>query len=323
MRSFFTKVFDGGQQLGVRGLTRTVLGLSKENWIFNLIDGAGGAVPLILRRDPVSSVLYTDRRLEVAVLQALAATDLPVPVVLWSDLDGQHFERPAVIMRRAEGTCDYRVLNSDAPLQERVEMAKRFCHLLARVHGTDLGATGLDQILPTPPTGGASEAVDLWLSTLHERVGFPCPELESAAVWLKRRAPMNEHPALVHGDFKPGNMLLTDGHVSALLDWETAHIGDPHEDLGWITQSLRAKEHQIIGSWETPEIVEYYFAQTGRAVNMASLEWWRTFASFKSAVLQATGLQEYIDGRSDRLIREPAAHVRVLVAAMAGGSDPH
>ena len=46
---------------------------------------------------------------------------------------------------------------------------------------------------------------------------------------------------LVHGDFGPNNLLLDPAtfSVSAVLDWEWAHPGDPVEDLAWCEWIVR------------------------------------------------------------------------------------
>ena len=38
---------------------------------------------------------------------------------------------------------------------------------------------------------------------------------------------------MVHGDFRFGNVLYDDTRVTAMLDWEMVHLGDPLEDLAW------------------------------------------------------------------------------------------
>ena len=53
-------------------------------------------------------------------------------------------------------------------------------------------------------------------------------------------------PVLVHADFKPGNILLDGDRITALLDWELAHLGDPLEDLGWVTQPLRTLAASVV-----------------------------------------------------------------------------
>jgi aminoglycoside phosphotransferase len=48
-------------------------------------------------------------------------------------------------------------------------------------------------------------------------------------------------PVLVHGDFGPQNMLFDADvlSVTAILDWEWAHLGDPIEDLAWAEWIVR------------------------------------------------------------------------------------
>jgi hypothetical protein len=61
------------------------------------------------------------------------------------------------------------------------------------------------------------------------------PLLGFALGWLRRNLPARvERTSLVQGDTGPGNFLFHEGRVSAVLDWEFAHFGDPLEDLGWI-----------------------------------------------------------------------------------------
>jgi hypothetical protein len=46
---------------------------------------------------------------------------------------------------------------------------------------------------------------------------------------------------IVHGDFGPQNMLfdLKRGAVTGVLDWESAHVGSPIEDLSWAEWLVR------------------------------------------------------------------------------------
>ena len=53
---------------------------------------------------------------------------------------------------------------------------------------------------------------------------------------------------IVHGDFGPQNMLFDAGarSVVAILDWESAHLGDPVEDLAWAEWIIRAHHPQAV-----------------------------------------------------------------------------
>src|SRR5438309_6956063 len=112
---------DGTRDADVRveRLRRTSAGMSRENWVFDLVTPTR-TEPLIARRDPLGSVLETDREVETALLQALAASRVPAPRVRWLDSTGRWLGRPAVVMERAEGTCDWFVLSGDRPADERL-----------------------------------------------------------------------------------------------------------------------------------------------------------------------------------------------------------
>ena len=48
---------------------------------------------------------------------------------------------------------------------------------------------------------------------------------------------------LVHGDFNPTNILIDDGVVSGVLDWEYCHSGTPYMDIGNLLRHTPAEYH--------------------------------------------------------------------------------
>ncbi|WP_049969639.1 phosphotransferase family protein [Haladaptatus cibarius] len=75
--------------------------------------------------------------------------------------------------------------------------------------------------------------------------GHEPPELQSVAKWLRRNAPSKTETALVHGDFRPGNVLFAERNgpgIIGVLDWETAMCGDPRTDLGYLLLRWRDKD---------------------------------------------------------------------------------
>jgi aminoglycoside phosphotransferase (APT) family kinase protein len=97
--------------------------------------------------------------------------------------------------------------------------------------------------------------------------------------------------------------LLDDGDVTALLDWELAHLGDPMEDLAWVTQPLRSAEHTIEDSWETEDLIAHYAQVTGNPVDRDALKWWVAFSALKTAVMQVSGLRAFLEGRAEEPYR--------------------
>lgn len=275
--------------LELSGLEPASLGLSRENWRFDVRwrDAAGRVRKdeLILRRDPPASLLDTDRATEFALLEALhPLSSLPTPEPRWLDADGRWFGRPSLIMTRHPGASEPFIL-ADGEGVDRLALARRFMDLLIEIHRVDVAGLGLDRLLGRSTPGGAAQAaLNHWEARMRGVMLEPLPELEFVLAWLRAYAPQNGEEVLVHGDFKPGNLLIDAGDVVAVIDWETAHIGDPLEDLGWVVNPIGAAEFQIPGAWERSDIIAYYETRSGRPVDEAAVRWWSVLAILKLAV---------------------------------------
>lgn len=306
----------GDPHVAVTVPTRTTMGFSRENWFFDASWTAAGErrdVRLVARRDPAGSVLDSDRAVEAALLAALHGTRVPVPALHWVDLSGARAGRSTLVMDRMPGDCRPFVLAGPLPEDERVALAGRFCDELAAIHGLDVTAPGVADVLPDPGRGAAHTAVDHWEAELRKAQLGPEPELEYVLAWLRTTAPANTgSTTLVHGDFKPGNLLIRDGRVTAVLDWETAHLGDPLEDVGWVTNPLRAREHLVPGRWEREDLIAGWERRTGRAADRAAVRWWNVLANLKLTVLVLAGQKALLDGRYDRITQTPVTLTRLL-----------
>jgi aminoglycoside phosphotransferase (APT) family kinase protein len=324
LREMMEHELHGAANIRIDGLRRISEGLSRENWIFEGAwekDGQKVRLPLILRRDPEGSLLETDRRTEFEVLQPLEKAPLPTPRALWLDADGTWLGRPSMVMVREEGECDWFVLNGKRPLEERVRVGRRLVNLLGRIHLVDWRAMGLgDRLADTGPMASLAE-VDRWEEQLRRNQLEPHPELELAISWLRSRAPRSQRTVLVHGDYKPGNALLAGESISAMLDWELAHLGDPLEDLGWITNPYRSREHQIPDVWGREQIVQHYRDETGFEVEEPELAWWNVFSCFKLSTIILTGISVFVEGHFDVIYQAPMSLYRVMFELMDAADE--
>ena len=71
--------------------------------------------------------------------------------------------------------------------------------------------------------------------------------------------PHEPRSVVVHGDYGPNNMLFdpVTFAVSAILDWEWAHLGDPVEDVAWCEWIIRTHHPEAV------DALEYLFAGYG------------------------------------------------------------
>lgn len=316
--SFVSSELGPHADVRVDRVSRVTTGRSRENWLFDAHWTEAGHQrdeELIIRIDPDGGLIETDRSVEFAILQALESTPVPAPRPRWLDPDGSRLGRPSLVMVRERGTCDYYVLGDEnRPAAARADLARRLCELLAEVHRVDWRSVGLDRVLDDPGPAAATAALDHWQAILHRDQLETHPELELASRWLRDHAPTSPGTVLVHSDFKVGNVLLDpDDAIVALLDWELAHLGDPHEDLGWVTQPLRTREHYVPGAWERDELLGHYESITGTPVDWAAVHWWNVMSCYKTAVMQTSGLRSFVEGRSDELYLPTAAVLGTLL----------
>ncbi len=319
LRAMITDAVPTAHDFAFTGVERSAGGLSRENWSLDAtwVDATGAqSRQLMLMRDASGTLLDTDRKREFAVLKALEATPVPAPKAHWMDDDGHWLGAPSLVMDRMPGRCEYLVLNGTRPLQARLKLARGFTELMANIHAIDWRARGLDAVLGVPTDAPSRVELAHWEAEFRRVQLEPHPELDFVLAWLGLNAPAAEVIVLVHGDFKPGNALIEGEHISAKLDWETAHLGDPLEDLGWVTNPVRKREHQIAGAWEREQIVAAYSALTGRSVNEAALRWWNVFSCWKLAVIQLTAVSEFVAGRYDRVFQTPSWLYRPMFQMM-------
>lgn len=312
----------GSPDVEISELRRLPSGFSRENWYFRARWRAEGRLverELILRRDPRAGVVRTDRTVEYAALRALAGSPVPTPEALWIDATGELLGRPGLVLQHYPGTGDRHLLSdqSGLSLSGRLELAQAGVRYLAELHRADWQALGLGGVLPDPGAAAARVAVAHWEEQLHAQQLEPQPELVLVCEWLKERAPESAQTTLVHGDWKPGNWLVDGGRFVVSLDWELVHLGDPLEDLGWVTNPARRAQHEIPGLWERPQIVACYEELTGRPVHTRQLAYWNVFSTFKIAVVELTGIRAFCLGLSERPWRADPRLRRWLLEAIA------
>lgn len=61
-------------------------------------------------------------------------------------------------------------------------------------------------------------------------------------VWLRTNTPGQLGSVLLHGDYRPKNILWNNNHISGVLDWAFVDFGDPYYDLAVATETLTRAE---------------------------------------------------------------------------------
>jgi aminoglycoside phosphotransferase (APT) family kinase protein len=292
----------------VEHLERVGYGASRATYIAKLQAGDDLVVRLDTGDGPMAGTELSLAR-EAEVYRALDDTVVRIPHLHAVAPDGA-----ALLVDRAAGIHELDVLSE----AERLAVYTDFLAALADLHQVDPSTLELPSFRqPTDGPSHALEELDLWGRILDDRTKQPWPLAHFTRAVLRRCAPEHvSRTVLCHGDVGPGNFVHEGGRVTALLDWEFSHLGDPMDDLGWWV----FRGHDMAGGCGDlrAQLVQWS-ATTGLPVDSPSIEYYRAFVMFRWLVSVASALDQG-GGGMDRSVYfglVPILSIR-LTRALAG-----
>ncbi|MDT3443206.1 phosphotransferase family protein [Pseudofrankia sp. BMG5.37] len=274
--------------IGLTGLRRLSGGASSLSYAGTAtVDGISRAVVVKAAPPGLEPVRNRDVLRQASLLHRLAATAVPVPTVLWEDPGDPPEVPPVFVMSFVPGSSFEPLFDRDggddrddpAVVADRMLDAAR---ALAALHRLDPAALGLAD----EPRVGLTDEVRRWTRALGTVDATLVPGWEAVAKALLATEPAAARPAVVHGDFRLGNLLATGPAVTAVIDWEIWSVGDPRVDLGWFLinadPATYRRRTRYAAALPTPaDLAAAYAEHLGRDV--PALGWFQALACFKSA----------------------------------------
>ncbi len=296
-----------------------------------------GSREVVFRRPPPPPIPRgaNDVLREARLMGALAGTGFPVPEVLAVGAPGDLLDVPFYIMSYMRG-----VVFTDAtpePLATpgtRRELALDLIDTLAALHAVDWRARGLEDF--GRPEGFNARHVQRMSRLVADEAGTVDPRFADVAAWLSEHVPPESGAAILHSDYRLGNVMLAStgpGRVLAVLDWELATLGDPLLDVGYFLASYPQP-----GEPRTPtqdfglalledgyptrdELARRYADRTGRELD--DLDWYETLATYKLAALYEHSHRRAVAGVGDPYYADPELVPRFLQSARrTAGIEP-
>ncbi len=298
----FIRSQPGFESAVVSGLAAMPGGASKQTWAFDLEVG-GGTLPLVLRINrafPLPMALPPAD--EFRVMQAMHEAGVLLPKPYWYSKDA--FSGPAYVLQRISGETLVRRLQRDDEYSEaRTALPAQLGAELAKIHSAP--TAGLE-FLPARGQDGSPALGELafYEAIFREHAPQPPPALEMALRWLRQKTPQARQTCLVHGDFRLGNVIFSPAGLTSILDWELAHLGDPMEDLAFISvQAWRFGQVELpLGGIAWREgFYEAYAAAGGMPLDLPAIRYWEVMGNFKWAVIQILQSAPFLTGDSDSI----------------------
>jgi len=279
-----------------------------SNLTFRVTDSAGHRY--VLRRPPTGAVIATahDMAREHRIISALADTDVPVPPALGLCEDASVNDAPFYVMQFVDGVVleDHATTSEKLDEASRARLGREVVDVLAALHGVDPDAVGLGDL-------GRKEdyiprQLKRWRTQWEKTKTRDLPTMDQVFEGLQKQMPVQVGAAIVHGDYRLGNMLVTaEGRIAAVLDWELCTLGDPLADLGYVLNNWAmpgetgpaargaAMSPTAAGGFPGREaFVARYEELTGR--DASGIAYYRAFQYWRLAAIVEGVLARYLKG---------------------------
>lgn len=305
--------------------TMTKFATGRSNPTFRL-DAASGQY--VLRRQPIGELLPSAHAIdrEFRLLRALWPTGFPVPCTYAYCEEHTVLGAPFYLMEHVEG-FNY----SDGTLSMLDRNVRRTVYLsmvdtIAWLHTIDFQAVGLANF--GKATGYLERQVKRWTDQYRRSQTERINDMERLIEWLPLHIPIQNHCAIIHGDYRIDNLLFgTNGHVRAVIDWELSTIGDPVAEftyfaMQWILPAdgmaaLGGIDLDALGIPTLEEIASRYSRSSG--IPLEDMDWYFAFNLFRLAAILQGIIKRARDGTASGADAE-ILKARIPICAAEGWS---
>ena len=283
----------------------TLLAGGHSNLTYSCQDASGRVV--VLRRPPLGHVLESahDMGREHKIISALGKSPVPVPKTWGLCRETEVNDAPFFVMDYVAGDVLHNSgIGAELPTPDRRDLGLHVVDILCNLHNLDIEAVGLGDL-------GRKEAylarqLKRWTRQWESSKTHPIPSMEESCRILIQRMPQQVGAAIVHGDFRLGNMIVRGRRVQAVLDWELCTLGDPLADVGYLLNNwLSPGELTAPGPGDQAptaaggypsrdEICAIYGSQTGR--DLSNINYYRAFSQWRLAAIGQGVYKRYLHG---------------------------
>ncbi len=292
--------------LPATGIDVTTLSAGRSNLTFRIV---AGERQFVLRRPPLGHIAPRshDMSRESRIIRAMEGTGVPVPHLVGYSDDPAVAGAPFLVMDLVAGSVvDNVAAASRFTADQARALSEAVVEVLARIHAIPVDAPDVAWL--GRPEGYLSRRLGRWRRQWEDNPHRDLAAVEEVFRILVDALPPEQPPAVVHGDFRLGNLLVSPdtARVTAVLDWELATRGDPLTDLAhcliyWErTLSRRVDPSQDVrelpGFLPGDVLAELYAAASGRSVE--HLRFYLALGHWRSAVIKEAIFQRHLRGET-------------------------
>ena len=241
---------------------------------------------------------------EAKLLELAAGAGVPVPqVIAVADRLGGEPADVLIASRIGGLSIPRKILRSLDSEASGDALARQCGEAFARIHSVPTGdlPASLERFDETAPHHDYCRWLDEALSTVETYH----PAVRWGISQLRRNPPsVPAELTLVHADFRNGNMLVDNGELTAVLDWELAHVGDPMEDLAWMCVRMWrfGNDDRPCGGFGSIEALREGYESGGGVWRDDAFWWWLAARSAWWAIGLARQGGLFLSGESGSIV---------------------
>lgn len=267
-------------------------GFSKQTVMFEIKTPHYGNEELVLRAEGPIKLLNIQGQIiekEYSLLRYVCRRGIKVAEPLWL----QEKTLPHhLISRRMPGVLRGGGTEALAPMSD--QLLASIATELAKIHALpldfadpDFAASHVGRVRPATRREAVSKALHEWTDYWSEKVNRASPAMKYAVDWVYKNIPnWQEKPVLVHADCGANNVLIDNDRVSAILDWEISHLGDPAEDVSWILFAMSTPD-------ERERFLQQYQKASGIEVDAFSIKFYEVVTGLKLVIALFEAQEKY------------------------------
>ncbi len=272
-------------------------GASRDTWLFTA-NYNGSSERLVIRRDLPTQMFEEalTRAQEYHLMAAAYEHGVKVARVRYLCEDLNVLGSPFFIMEYVGGvSIGTKIVQSPELATARALLPHQLAKQLALIHTMPM----LDFLPHSPQNRLYAEVVIEQMYRVLDSLTIQTPVWEWTLRWVQNHLPSETRTTFIHGDYRIGNLLVDEQGLSAVIDWEFGHVGDPCEELAYICMRdwrFGAIDKHFGGLSDRETFLQAYEHASGIEVNRAAVDWWEVMGNIRWGIICMSQANRHLSG---------------------------
>ena len=305
LETFLSRIFKD-DRLIIESVAQTIEGFGAETVVCDLVHGDQCKRRVVVRvqwPELLLSAIPQPIRNQAGIMKAARDAGLPVPEVYVVEEDECILGAKFLVSEYVEGYVPtaWSPKGREFLSRLREDGWVPFLDNLVTFHNISWKDTSLADTLSGDVIANQRARLNHFEKLYRSAEPRPDPLIELTLNWLYQNLDQWGDTVLIHGDYRPGNVIYGDDlSARAIIDFDAAKVSDVHEELGQCTMwAYRDSEGRAVGLLEPDRFLAEYAARSKRTIDPAGIHYYSILTTFQHYLAFATLARGWLDHGGD------------------------